>query len=66
MLASIEQEITSRTGLEQIIKDNNLYPQQTKSQPMETIVDKMRKNVKVEIPRRQRGRNQRDISPSAT
>ena len=55
MLASIEQEITSRTGLEQIIKDNNLYPQQTKSQPMETIVDMMRKNVKVEIPRRQRG-----------
>jgi polysaccharide chain length determinant protein (PEP-CTERM system associated) len=54
-LASIEQEITSRTSLEQIIKDYNLYPKQTISQPMEAVVDLMRKNVKVEIARRQRG-----------
>jgi len=54
-LQSIEQEITSRTGLEQIIKDNNLYPKQTKSLPMEEVVAMMRKDIKVEIARGQGG-----------
>jgi len=51
-LLAIEQEITSRTGLEQIIKDYNLYPNATKSLPMEEVVNLMRKHVKVAIARR--------------
>jgi len=54
-LLAIEQEITSRTGLEQIIKDYNLYPKATKSLPMEEVVNLMRKDVKVSIARRSEG-----------
>ncbi len=50
-LHSIEQEITSRTSLEQVIRDNNLYPKQTKSMPMEDVVGIMRKNILVKIVR---------------
>jgi polysaccharide chain length determinant protein (PEP-CTERM system associated) len=50
-LHTIEQEITSRTSLEQIIRDNNLYPKQTKSMPMEDVVGMMRKDIRVNIVR---------------
>jgi len=50
-LHSIEQEITSRTSLEQVIRDNNLYPKQTKSMPMEDVVGIMRKDILVKIVR---------------
>ncbi|HQM30228.1 MAG TPA: GNVR domain-containing protein [Syntrophales bacterium] len=50
-LASIEQEIKSRTSLEQIIRDNNLYPKQTKAMPMEDVVGMMRNDINVQIQR---------------
>lgn len=53
-LASIEQEITSRTSLEPIIRDNNLYPKLTRSLPLEDVVAVMRKDIKVEIARSDR------------
>ncbi len=54
-LHSIEQEITSRTSLEQVIRDNNLYPKAVQSRPMEEVVAMMRKDIKVEIARGQGG-----------
>lgn len=57
-LHSIEQEITSRTGLEQIIRDNNLYPKETRSKPIEEVVALMRKDIQVEVPKGRRGENE--------
>jgi len=48
---SIWQEITSRTNLERLIKEYNLYPDITKNLPMETVIEKMRKAIKVSRPR---------------
>lgn len=48
-LQSIGQEIMSRTRLEQIIKEFNLYPEEVKSSKMEAIVAVMQKDIKVEI-----------------
>ncbi|OAG27937.1 XrtA system polysaccharide chain length determinant [Thermodesulfatator autotrophicus] len=48
---SIWQEITSRSNLEYLIKEFNLYPQAVKNLPMETVVERMRKNIKVQRPR---------------
>ncbi|AEH45090.1 polysaccharide chain length determinant protein, PEP-CTERM locus subfamily [Thermodesulfatator indicus DSM 15286] len=48
---SIWQEITSRSNLEYLIKEFDLYPEAVKKLPMETVVEKMRKNIKVRRPR---------------
>jgi len=54
-LQSISQEIMSRTRLEQVIKEFNLYPDETKSSKMEGIVAKMQKNIEVQIKGREGG-----------
>lgn len=43
-LQSIGQQILSRTFLERIIVDFDLYPEARRTQPMENIVEDMRKN----------------------
>jgi uncharacterized protein involved in exopolysaccharide biosynthesis len=48
-LQSIGQEIMSRTRLEQIIKELNLYPEEVKSSKMEGIVAMMQKDIEVPI-----------------
>jgi polysaccharide chain length determinant protein (PEP-CTERM system associated) len=48
---SIWQEITSRTNLERLIKEYNLYPGMVKAVPMETVVERMRRAIKVSRPR---------------
>ena len=48
---SIWQEITSRTNLERLIKEYNLYPNMVKNVPMETVVERMRRAIKVSRPR---------------
>ncbi|WP_022853861.1 XrtA system polysaccharide chain length determinant [Thermodesulfatator atlanticus] len=48
---SIWQEITSRRNLEYLIKEFNLYPQMVQNVPMETVVERMRKAIKVSRPR---------------
>jgi polysaccharide chain length determinant protein (PEP-CTERM system associated) len=50
-LRSISQEILSRSRLEKIIDEFNLYPELQKTKPMEIIVEYMRTNVVVETVR---------------
>jgi protein tyrosine kinase modulator len=50
-LRSISQEILSRSRLEKIIDEFNLYPELQKTRPMEIIVELMRTNVNVETVR---------------
>jgi len=50
-LLSIQQQILSRTKLEQIIRDSNLYPSERQRLPMEDVVELMRRDVKVDIVR---------------
>jgi len=54
-LQSISQEIMSRTRLEQIIKEFNLYPEDLKSSKMESIVARMQKDIEVQIKGRESG-----------
>ena len=49
-LQSIAQEVMSRTRLEQIISEYNLYEKEAKSLSKEELVELMRKNIKVELP----------------
>ena len=56
-LNTISQEILSRTRLEKVIQELNLYPGLLKERPMEEIVETMRKNIEVKVqqnPRRDR------------
>lgn len=48
-LQSINQQILSRTRLERIIQDFNLYPELRRTQFMEQVVDEMRKNINPQI-----------------
>ncbi len=48
-LPSISQQILSRTRLEQIIQDFNLYPAERQQSVMEDIVDRMRRDIDVEV-----------------
>ncbi len=41
-LRSIQQQILSRTRLELIIRDFNLYPSERQRLPMEDVVERMR------------------------
>ena len=50
-IKTILQEITSRTNLEKVIKEFNLYPEERKKMPMESVVEKMRKDISIENPR---------------
>jgi len=47
-LRSISQEILSRTRLEKIINEFNLYPDRRKVKPMEVVVEEMRSDVAVD------------------
>ncbi len=50
-IRGIWQEVTSRTNLEKVIRQFNLYPEERKRLPMETVVEHMRKMIKIESPR---------------
>jgi succinoglycan biosynthesis transport protein ExoP len=51
-LQSIAQEVLSRTRLEQIINDLNLYPNERKSLSREEVVARMQKDINIELPTR--------------
>lgn len=51
-LQSIAQEVLSRTRLEQIISDLNLYQKERKSLSREEVVALMQKDIKIELPTR--------------
>ena len=55
-LQSISQQILSRTRLERIILELNLYQEQRKTGIMEDVVERMRRDISVDIGR-PRGRN---------
>lgn len=55
-LNTISQEILSRTRLEKIIQEFNLYPDLRKKAPMEEVVERMRKAVEVNVQQRPSGR----------
>ena len=44
-LGAVSQQVMSRTQLEQVIKDFNLYPKERERLPMEDVVDKMRLGI---------------------
>jgi len=48
-LRSIQQQIQSRTRLEPIIRDFDLYPVERTTMPMEEVVEMMRRDVEVDI-----------------
>ena len=48
-LQSIIQQILSRTRLERIIQDFNLYPEERKAGIMEDVVEGMRKDITVQV-----------------
>lgn len=50
-LRTITQEILSRTRLEQVIKEFDLYPEERKREPMEAVVERMRRQVNPQISR---------------
>jgi len=48
-LHAITQQILSRTRLEQIIKEFNLYPKERRTWIMEDVVEQMRKDIDIQI-----------------
>ncbi|MBA2355198.1 MAG: hypothetical protein H0V80_11085 [Acidobacteria bacterium] len=44
-LASLQQQILSRTRLERVITDLSLYPQERRQMPMEDVVELMRRDI---------------------
>ncbi len=48
-LNTISQEILSRTRLEQIINEFNLYPEMRNKVPMESLVETLRKSIDVKV-----------------
>ena len=48
-LATISQQILSRTRLESIIKEFNLYPRERQKEPLEVVVEMMRKDIGLEV-----------------
>ena len=49
-LASIAQEVMSRTRLERVIAEFHLYQKESRNLSKEEIVEKMQKDIKVELP----------------
>ena len=48
IVSTLTQIVTSRTNLEKLILELNLYPEARKNLPMEDIVDSMRGAIKIE------------------
>ena len=48
IVSTLTQIVTSRTNLERLIVDLNLYPELRKKKPMEDVVEAMRKEIKIE------------------
>jgi len=50
-IRTIIQQVTSRTNLEKVIQEFDLYPEARKQMPMEKVVEMMRKKIDVSIPK---------------
>jgi len=54
-LQSIAQEVMSRTRLEQVIAELNLYKKEARSRTKEEVVELMRRDIRVELPKGKEG-----------
>jgi uncharacterized protein involved in exopolysaccharide biosynthesis len=54
-LQAISQQIQSRTRLERIIQDLNLYPDERRTMLTEDVIELMRQNISIRIPPDRRG-----------
>ncbi|MDL1958371.1 MAG: hypothetical protein LWX01_00520 [Deltaproteobacteria bacterium] len=54
-IRGIWQEVTSRTSLERVIEQFNLYPGASERLPMETVVEAMKEKIQIDSPREARG-----------
>ena len=54
-LSAIEVEVKSRTSLEQMIGEFDLYPEQRRDRPMEDVVKMMRDDIEVDLERPRAG-----------
>ncbi len=48
IVSTLTQIVTSRTNLEKLIVDLNLYPEMRKKRPMEDVVDAMRREIRID------------------
>lgn len=48
IVSTLTQIVTSRTNLEKLIVDLQLYPEERKTKPMEDVVDAMRREIHIE------------------
>ncbi len=63
-LNTISQEILSRTRLERVIQEFNLYPDLRKNVPLEVVVETMRAAIEVKVQEQRRERSQNSFSIS--
>jgi protein tyrosine kinase modulator len=63
-LQTIKEQILSRTALEKVIQDFNLYPKARETGMMEDVVESMRQRVKVDIARTNARQRVRDNDSS--
>ncbi|WP_319550424.1 GNVR domain-containing protein [Desulfogranum marinum] len=47
VVSTLMQQVTSRSSLEKIIKDLNLYPEMLEKMPLEDVIESMRKVIKI-------------------
>jgi len=59
---ALSQQVMSRTELERLIRDMNLYPEERAKLPMQDVIEKMRGDIKVQVAA---SRNTRDKDPDA-
>jgi protein tyrosine kinase modulator len=58
-LHTISQEILSRSRLDMLIRQFDLYPDLRQSAPLEEVIDRMRKDIKLELKAVQQGEDRR-------
>lgn len=63
-LKAIQQQIVSRTRLEQTIVELGLYPEERKAQPMEQVVNEMRTAIQIQMTGPNNGRPTRPGQPA--
>src|SRR5262245_43533260 len=47
-LNTLTQQVLSRTALESLIRQMDLYPKEVAAQPMQDVIDRMRKDISVD------------------
>ncbi len=63
-LNTISQEILSRTRLEKVIQENSLYREIRNKVPMEEVVERMRKDITIEVQKTPREQSQNTFTIS--